>query len=152
MTSDRTRGISLVVAAGCRLARYVLDDISPCLPRLWYEPLGYLLKRAGSRTWRWISVLMHIDKSILAGFVVAEDLHRQACIELSHSALLIKSPTQSLPMQNPYLAIANRQFVLMQRAASELGFTPCSRARIEAGATHAPVASDWDDIAAGYNH
>ena len=95
------------------------------------------------------NVLMHIDKSILAGFVVAEDLHRQACIELSHSALLIKSPTQALPMQNPYLAIANRQFVLMQRAASELGFTPCSRARIEAGATHAPVASDWDDIAAG---
>jgi P27 family predicted phage terminase small subunit len=92
-------------------------------------------------------ILKRIDKSVVAGFVVAEDLHRQACLEISRSALLIKSPKQALPMQNPYLAIANRQFVLMQRAASELGFTPCSRARIEAGNPPAQQAGDWEDVA-----
>ena len=92
-------------------------------------------------------VLKRIDKSIVAGFVVAEDLHRQASIEVARSGLLVKSPKQALQMQNPYLAIANRQFVLMQRAASELGFSPCSRARIEAGNTPAAPAGDWEDVA-----
>jgi phage terminase small subunit len=51
--------------------------------------------------------------------------------------------------RTPYLPIVNRQIVLMTRVASELGFTPCSRARIDAVGAPGPVASDWDDLAAG---
>ena len=91
-------------------------------------------------------VLKRIDKSIVAGFVVAEDLHRQACLEIARSPLLVKVQSNHLPSE-PYLPIVNRQFVLMQRAASELGFSPSSRARIEAGNTPAAPAGDWEDVA-----
>src|SRR5262252_4495421 len=94
-------------------------------------------------------VLKRIDKTVLAGFIVAADTHRRASIAMAQTELLVKSPTQGLPLQNPYLPIVNRQMVLMTRVASELGFTPCSRARIDAGATAAPLASDWDEIAIG---
>jgi hypothetical protein len=67
---------------------------------------------------------------------------------MSQTELLVKSPSQGLPLQN-HLPIVNRQMVLMTRVASELGFTPCSRARIDADGVPAPVASDWDDIATG---
>jgi hypothetical protein len=43
----------------------------------------------------------------------------------------------------------NRQIVLMARFASELGFTPCSRARIDAGNVGAAPASDWEDVSTG---
>ena len=93
-------------------------------------------------------VLRRIDKAVLAGFIVAADTHRKASIAMQQVQLLVKSPKQEVPMQNPYLPIVNRQYQLMLRGASELGFTPCSRARIESG--NVPVAmSDWDEIAAG---
>jgi P27 family predicted phage terminase small subunit len=92
-------------------------------------------------------ILRRIDKAVLAGFIVAEDTHRKACVAMAQSQLLVKSPKQELPMQNPYLAIINRQMVLMIRAASELGFTPCSRARIDAGKpSSAPTADGWEDV------
>ena len=64
-------------------------------------------------------MLKRIDKSILAGFIVAADTHRQATLELQRTKLLVKSPT-GIPLQNPYLPIINRQYMLMLRAASEL--------------------------------
>ena len=95
------------------------------------------------------NVLKKIDKAVLAGFIIAADTHRKASVAMAQTELLVKSPTQGLPLQNPYLPIVNRQMVLMTRVASELGFTPCSRARIDAGGVPTPVASDWDDIATG---
>jgi P27 family predicted phage terminase small subunit len=92
-------------------------------------------------------VLKRIDKTVLAGFIVAADTHRKASVAMAQTELLIKSPTQGLPLQNPYLPIMNSQAVLMTRIATELGFTPCSRARIDAGAAPTPVTSDWDNIA-----
>jgi len=92
-------------------------------------------------------ILRRIDKSVLAGFIIAEDTHRKASISMQQSQLLVKSPKQELPMQNPYLAIINRQMVLIMRAASELGFTPCSRARIDAGKpAPSQTANDWEDV------
>src|SRR5262245_14903681 len=93
-------------------------------------------------------VLKRVDKSVLAGFIVAADTHRRATIAMRDSQqLLVKTPKQALPMQNPYLPIVNRQFQLMVRAASELGFTPCSRARIDAGNPPAAPIDDWSDVA-----
>lgn len=94
-------------------------------------------------------VLRRIDKTVLAGFIVAQDLHKQATLALQKTQMLVKSEKMTVPMQNPYLPIVNRQFVLMMRAASELGFTPCSRARIDQGNPPAAPSGDWEDIAAG---
>ncbi len=94
-------------------------------------------------------VLRRIDKAVLAAFVVAQDTHRRASMGMQTTQLLVKTPTQGLPMQNPYLPIVNRQAVLMTRIASELGFTPCSRARIENSniSTGGNAATGWDEIA-----
>ena len=106
------------------------------------EEWAYAIANAPSR------VLRRIDKAILAAFIVAQDTHRRAVLALHTSELLVKSPTQQLPIQNPYLPIINRQAVLMTRIACELGFTPCSRARIESGVNApSPSAGDWEQIA-----
>jgi phage terminase small subunit len=92
-------------------------------------------------------VLKRIDKAVLAAFIVAEDIHRRACIESAKVELLIHSPKQGIVMQNLYLPIINRQFTLMVRAAGELGFSPCSRARIDSGKPPAAkAADDWEDV------
>lgn len=92
-------------------------------------------------------VLRRIDKAVLAAFVVAQDTHRRSSMAMQTTQLLIKSPKQELPMQNPYLPIINRQAVLMARIAAELGFTPCSRARLEIGAgARGETVGGWDEI------
>jgi P27 family predicted phage terminase small subunit len=93
------------------------------------------------------NVLRRIDKAVLAGFVVAQDIHRRACVALAETQLLVKSPSKDVPIQNPYLPIIKNQTLLMVRAASELGFTPCSRARIEAGQAAANTQGGWEDVA-----
>src|SRR6516162_7176892 len=53
-------------------------------------------------------VLKRIDKTVLAGFIVAADTHRRSSVATAQTELLVKSPTQGLPLQNPYLPIVNR--------------------------------------------
>jgi phage terminase small subunit len=36
-----------------------------------------------------------------------------------------------MPVQSPYLSILNKQAMIMLKAASEMGFTPASRSRVE---------------------
>ena len=76
-------------------------------------------------------LLKQLDRSVLAIWVVAEDLHREAAEKVTQYGLLTKSPHAGLPLQSPYLAILNKQAQLMLKAASELGFTPSSRSRVQ---------------------
>lgn len=76
-------------------------------------------------------LLKRLDRSALTAWVIAEDLHRQATIDVAERGLVILSPDKGVPMQNPYLAIINRQAVIMLKAASEMGFTPSSRSRVK---------------------
>jgi P27 family predicted phage terminase small subunit len=76
-------------------------------------------------------MLKRLDRSTLAIWVVAEDLHRQASIAVGKFGLITKSANKGEPMQNPYLPIINRQAQIMLKAAAELGFTPSSRTRVE---------------------
>jgi P27 family predicted phage terminase small subunit len=91
-------------------------------------------------------VLRNIDQRALYGWVIAVDLHQKA-VEGMQGRLLVKSPTQGVPIQNPYLPMVNKQFLMMLRAASELGFTPCSRARIDQGKPPEDHIGDWDEVA-----
>lgn len=75
-------------------------------------------------------LLKKIDKSALMAWVIAEDLFRQAVLQVNKMNLIIKSPVKGDPMQNPYLPIVNKQAVNMLKAAAELGFTPSSRSRV----------------------
>lgn len=80
-------------------------------------------------------LLKKLDGSILAVWVVASDLHREAVERVNKLGLLTKSPVKGDPMQNPYLPIINKQAQIMMKAAAEMGFTPSSRSRIEIAET-----------------
>ena len=78
-----------------------------------------------------LGLLRKADRAVLAGFIVAESIHRDASRKVAEFGLLTKTPRTGEPMQSPYLPIVNRQFQLMLRAATELGFTPVARARVD---------------------
>ena len=78
-------------------------------------------------------LLKKLDRSALVSYIVAEDLYRQAVVAVNKSGLVVKSPVKEEPMQNPYLAIVNKQAQIMLRAQAELGFTPSARSRISIG-------------------
>jgi P27 family predicted phage terminase small subunit len=75
-------------------------------------------------------LLKFIDRSVLAVWVVAEDMHRQASERLTATGMLVKAPHTGVPLQSPYMAIVNKQANIMLKAAAELGFTPSSRSTI----------------------
>jgi phage terminase small subunit len=77
-------------------------------------------------------VLTRIDRGVLAVWVIAADLHRQAVLAQNKRQLLIRAPNSGLPMQSPYLPIINRQALIMIKAATELGFSPTARERVGA--------------------
>jgi len=78
-------------------------------------------------------LLRRLDRAVLAIWVVAEDIHRQAALKVAEFGILTKSPEKQTPMQSPFLPILNKQAQIMLKAASEMGFTPASRARIDVG-------------------
>lgn len=85
-------------------------------------------------------LLKQLDRSILAIWVVAEDLHREAAEKIAQYGLLTKSPNAGLPLQSPYLAILNKQAQLMLKAGAELGFSPASRTRVQTDTLSGPLA------------
>lgn len=75
-------------------------------------------------------LLRNLDRSVMVAWVCAEHTHRKAAEQVAKLGSLLKSK-EGAPYQNPYLAIMNKQAVIMMRAAAELGFTPSSRSRVK---------------------
>lgn len=75
-----------------------------------------------------LGLLKKIDRGALVVWVVASDLHRRATLALNGE--LICKGSNGTEYQSPHLAVANRQALIMLKAAAELGFTPSSRTRI----------------------
>jgi P27 family predicted phage terminase small subunit len=75
-------------------------------------------------------LLKQLDRSVLTAWVIAEDTHRQAAQRVAATGLLVKTPNTGEPIQSPYLAIQNKQALIMMKAAAEMGFTPSSRSQI----------------------
>ena len=99
------------------------------------EPPDYMTEGAKS-AWRYAlecappNLLKRLDMSVLEIWACAADLYRKAQAGISKTGLLIKAPNTGVPMQSPYLAIANKQAQIMTKAAVEMGFTPASRSRV----------------------
>lgn len=77
-------------------------------------------------------LLKRLDRSVLAVWVVAEDLHRTAAIKVAEGNL-VSWTLKGGEVQSPYVAILNNQARIMLKAASDLGFSPAARPRIEVG-------------------
>lgn len=94
---------------------------------------------AQQKTWRYaiqhapLGLLKSLDSSVLATWTVACCIHQQAVeqiAKLGFNGLLYKVPSTGTLVQSPLIGVANRQAAIMIKAASELGFTPTSRAKV----------------------
>jgi phage terminase small subunit len=108
------------------------------------EPTGYLSEPPDWMTpdqrlsWVYVmqnappTLLKRIDRGVLATWCVAESMHRDAVMaQAATGQLLVRGAAPgSMPFQSPYIAIINRQALIMMRAADHLGFSPASRPRI----------------------
>lgn len=77
-------------------------------------------------------LLARIDRAVLTVWVISEDIYRDAVLKLGGNTI-IRSPVKGEPIQNPYLAVVNKQAMIMLRAAGELGFSPAARPRLAPG-------------------
>jgi phage terminase small subunit len=93
-------------------------------------------------------LLKRIDRGVLAAWIIAEDLHRQATVAQNKMGTLLVNvgPKEApVPQQSYYLPIINRQAQIMIRAAGELGFSPVARPRISAAPSLPPIVSKGSD-------
>ena len=76
-------------------------------------------------------MLKNLDASVLERWVLSTWMHRQAVAELQAGGnqLIITSPS-GYPVLNPLVGVINRQALIGVKLASELGFSPVSRPRI----------------------
>ena len=106
------------------------------------------LTEAQKENWRYaienapLALLRRIDGGLLAIWVIACDLHREAAQKVGQFGVLTKAPHTGLPIQSPYLPIVNRQALIMVRTAAELGFTPSARSRMSLGDAQPPGDDD----------
>jgi len=116
------------------------------------EPPDYMSEGA-KLAWRYAigsapeHLLRRLDMSVLEVWSCAADLYRKAQVGLNKTGLLMKSPNTGVPMQSPYLAIANKHAQIMTKAAVEMGFTPASRSRITLPEQAKGDLDPWADIA-----
>ena len=116
------------------------------------EPPEYMTDGA-KLAWRYaiesapVHLLKRLDMSVLEVWSCAADLYRKAQIGITKTGLLMKAPNTGVPMQSPYLAIANKQAQIMTKAAVEMGFTPASRSRISLPEQTNSDIDPWADIA-----
>lgn len=89
-------------------------------------------------------VLKRIDRGVLAAWVVAEDLHRQATEGQKTAGGVVVTTKNGNSVQSPYLAIINRQALIMAKLADHLGFSPAARPRLVA-AGHPENSANGDD-------
>ncbi len=93
-------------------------------------------------------LLKRIDSSVLETWCAAHVLHRRAVAEVRKFGVLVKAPKTGVPVQSPYLPVANKQALIMLKAIDHLGFSPASRTRIMTG-EGTKAFGDWEDIATG---
>ena len=116
------------------------------------EPPEYM-EDGAKNAWRYAigsappHLLRRLDMSVLEVWSCAADLYRKAQVGLIKTGLLMKAPNTGVPMQSPYLAIANKQAQIMTKAAIEMGFTPASRSRITLPVEAVSDSDPWSDIA-----
>lgn len=74
-------------------------------------------------------LLTGTDREVLVIWVVASIEHARACEKLRELGQIVQTKDGNA-IQNPYMAIVNKQAFLMLRAGAEMGFSPAARATL----------------------
>ena len=114
----------------------MLNKNEPVPPGALEEPPEWM----NEASWRYAlghatpGLVRRLDRGLLTIWVMAEDAHRRAAIQLNRGSetMLVLVPGVPLPQPSWYLSIMNKQALIMLKAASERGFSPASRARVYA--------------------
>lgn len=90
-----------------------------------------------------------MDREVLTVWVCASVLHRLAVVaqtelDKGKSAPMLTKTPGGMPVQSPYVGIINKQSSVMLKAASEMGFTPSSRARLSVDASSGDTGNSFD--------
>jgi P27 family predicted phage terminase small subunit len=135
----------------------ILDGTAASIPADEPQPVGDLqeppewFNDSQRATWRYAlehappGLLKKCDKAILAIWVCAEDVHAEAAHMVGEKGAVLRAPKSGVPMVNPYLAVMNKQALLMLKAASELGFSPTGRTRVKVD-PNAGKRNAFDDL------
>lgn len=86
-----------------------------------------------------MGILCIEDSSAIALYCETWSRYRDAQAKLAKYGTCIVAPKSGMPMQSPYLAIANKAQEQMTRLLVEFGLTPSSRSRVKATNAKPPV-------------
>ncbi len=89
-------------------------------------------------------LLTRLDLSVLEVYACASSIYRDAQANIMREGMLVTTPN-GMPMQSPYVTIANKQAMIILKACAEMGFTPSSRSRVSI--EQEPEQDPWQDIA-----
>ena len=102
------------------------EDVPECPPGL---------SPAAQQEWQRLIVeltalgrLTKLERGSLAIYCGAYALWAEATEAIQRFGSMVNAPS-GIPIQSPYVSIANRQADIMMRIAAEFGFTPASRKR-----------------------
>lgn len=79
-------------------------------------------------------LLKMIDTAVLEVYVVARVQHRKAVQQLAQEGMTLTTSNGNL-ISNPVIGVLNRQAEIALKAATQMGFTPVSRARVSVDET-----------------
>ncbi len=104
------------------------SHLSPVARREWRRAGAFLVE---------MGLMTNLDVAALAGYSVAYARWSDAEKALRKYGLMVKD-ADGLPMQSPYLAVANKAFEQMRVMMVEFGMSPSSRSKVASGSV-APV-------------
>lgn len=90
--------------------------------------------------------LTPIDAPLLARLCIALAYADEATEQIESTGMLVKTPHTSLPMQNPYFPVLNRQTDIARKLASELALPPSQRNRVGTYGLSDGRPSPWDAL------
>ena len=104
----------------------------PRCPAHLSEPARAEWKRMGKRL-RKLGLLTDIDTAAFAAYCAAWGRWVEAEEALIKHGAVVRAPKTGVPMQNPYLSIANTAIRQIREFLTEFGMSPSSRSRVSGG-------------------
>lgn len=92
-----------------------------------------------------MGVLALVDRAALAGYCVNYARWVEAEEHLAKMGPIVKAPKSNVPMQNPFLSVAQNALDRMDKFGAKFGYSPQDRARV-ATAGQSPSANPFAEL------
>jgi len=105
------------------------EDLKSFKPPGAAKEAGKEFKRLSAELER-LGLLTMVDVGLLTAYCQAYGLHKEASAWVNKLGMVTKTKDGNL-IQNPHLAIVNKQAAIMAKIGAEFGFSPSSRSRLD---------------------